>query len=58
MALQVDVDHIGGGVKGCCPAHNIIHHQCPRWVGRLLQLMVGDGEGLVVGEGVGRGIGA
>ena len=57
-AAQVDVDRIGGGVEGCCPAHNIIHPQCPRLVGRLLQLMVGDGEGLVVGEGVGSGIGA
>ena len=49
-AAQVDVDHIGGGVEGCCPTHNIIDPQCPRLVGRLLQLMVGDGEGLVVGE--------
>ena len=57
-AAHVDVDHIGRGVEGCCPAHNIIHPQCPRLVGRLLQLMVGDGEGLVVGEGVGSGIGA
>ena len=40
------------------PAHNIIHPQCPRPVRRLLQLMVGDGEGLVVGEGVGCGVGA
>ena len=49
-AAQVDVDHIGGGVEGCYSAHNIIHPQCPRLVRRLLQLMVGDGEGLVVGE--------
>ena len=56
-ATQVDVDHIGGWVEGCCPAHNIIHAQCPRLVRRLLQLMVGDGEGLVVGEGVGYGVG-
>ena len=36
------------------------HHPppAPRLLGRLLQLMVGDGEGLVVGEGVGSGIGA
>ena len=52
------MDHIEGGVEGCCPADNIIHPQCPRQVGRLLQLMVGDEGGLVVGEGVGRGIGA
>ena len=57
-AAQVDVNHIGGGVEGCCPAHNIVHPQCPRLVGRLLQLVVGDGEGLVVREGVGSGIGA
>ena len=57
-APQVDVDHIGGRVEGCCPAHNIIHPQCPRLVRRLLQLMVGDGEGLVVGKGVGSGVGA
>ena len=57
-AAHVDVDHIGGGVEGWCPAHNIIHPQCPRLVGRLLQLMVGDWEGLVVGQGVGSGIGA
>ena len=52
---QVDVNHIRGGVEGCCPAHNIVHPQRPRLVGRLLQLVVGDGEGLVVGEGVGSG---
>ena len=57
-AAHVDVDDIGGGVEGCCPAHNIIHPQCPRLVRRLLQLMVGDGEGLVMGEGVGCGVGA
>ena len=55
-AAHVDVDDLGGGVEGCCPAHNIIHPQCPRPVRRLLQLMVGDGEGLVVGEGVGCGV--
>ena len=55
---EVNVVHIGGGVEGCCPADNIIHPQCPRLVRRLLQLMVGDGEGLVVGEGVGSGVGA
>ena len=34
------------------------HHptQCPRLVGCLLQLLVGDREGLVVGECVGSGI--
>ena len=53
---QVDVNHIGGGDEGCCPAHNIVHPQCPRLVRRLLQLEVADGEGLVVGEGVGSGI--
>ena len=57
-AAQVDVNHTGGGVQGCCPAHNIIHSQCPRLVGCLLQWVAGDGEGLVVGEGVGSGIGA
>ena len=57
-AAHVDVDDLGGGVEGCCPAHNIIHPQCPRQVRRLLQWMVGDGEGLVVGEGVGCGVGA
>ena len=55
-AAQVDVNHIGGGVEGCCPAHNIVHPECPRLVGCLLQLVVGDGEGLIVGEGVGSGI--
>ena len=56
-AAHVDVDELGGGVEGCCPAHNIIRPQCPRQVRRLLQLMVGDGEGLLVGEGVGCGVG-
>ena len=28
-AAQVDVNPIRGGVEGCCPAHNIIHPQCP-----------------------------
>ena len=57
-AAHVDVDDIPGGVEGGCPANNVIDPQCPRLVRRLLQLMVGDGEGLVVGEGVGCGIGA
>ena len=57
-AAHVDVDGLGGGVEGCCPGHNIIHPQCPRQVCRLLPLMVGDGEGFVVGEGVGCGVGA
>ena len=57
-AAHVDVDDIGGGVEGCCPAHNIIHPQSPRQVRRVLQLRVGDGEGLVMGEGVGCGVGA
>ena len=52
-AAHVDVDDLGGGLEGCCPAHNIIHPQGPQSVRRLLQLMVGDGEGLVMGEGVG-----
>ena len=51
-AAHVNVKDLGGGVGGCCPAHNIIHPQCPRQVRRLLQLMVGNGEGLAVGEGV------
>ena len=57
-AMQVDVHDLGRGVEGCCPAHNIIHPQCPRQLRRLLQLMVGDGEGLVVGEGARCGVGA
>ena len=57
-AAHVDVDDIGGGVEGGCLAHDVIHPQCPRLVRRLLQLMVGDGEGLVVGEGVACGVGA
>ena len=55
-AAHVDVNDLGGGVEGCCPAHNIIHPPCHQQVRRLLQLMVGDGEGLVVGEGVGCGV--
>ena len=57
-AAHVHVDDLGGGVEGCCPAHDVIHPQCPRSVRRLLQLMVGDREGLVVGEGVGCRVGA
>ena len=57
-AAHVNVDDIGGGVEGGCPAHDVIHPQCPRLVRCLLQLMVGNGEGLVVGEGVGCGVGA
>ena len=56
-AAQVDVNDIGGGVEGCCPAHNIVHPQCPRLVGCFLQLVVGHGEGLVLREGVGSRIG-
>ena len=57
-AAQVDVNDIGGGVEGYCLAHNIVHPQCPRLVRRLLQLVVGDGEGFVLREGVGSRIGA
>ena len=57
-AAHVDVDDIGGGVEGGCPAHDVIHPQCLGLVRCLLQLMVGNGEGLVVGEGVGCGVGA
>ena len=57
-AAHVDVDDIGGGVEGGYPAHDVIHPQCPRLVRRLLQLMVGDGEGLVVDEGFGCGVAA
>ena len=57
-AAQVDVNHIRGGVEGCYPANNLVHPQCPQLLGRLLQLVVNDGEGLVVGEGVSSGIGA
>ena len=49
-AAHVDVDDIGGGVERGCPAHDVIHSQCPQLVRRLVQSMVGDGEGLVVGE--------
>ena len=48
----------GEGSRDAAQPKNIIHPKCPRLVGRLLQLIVGDGEGSVVGEGVGRGIGA
>ena len=60
-AAQVDVNDLGGGVEGCCPAHNFVHPQCPRQVGqvgRLLQLVLGDGEGLVLRQSVGSRIGA
>ena len=57
-AAHVDVDDIGGGVEGGCPAYHVIHPELPRLVRCLLQLMVGNGEGLVVGEGVGCGVGA
>ena len=57
-AAHIDVDDIGGAVEGGCPAHDVIHPKCLRLVRCLLQLMVGNGEGLVVGEGVGCGVGA
>ena len=57
-AAQVDVNYLGGGVEGCCPATYIVHPQCPRLVGRLLQLVLGDGKGLVLRQGVGSRIGA
>ena len=57
-AARVHVNDLGGGVEGCCRAHNIIDPQCPRQVRRLLELMLGDGEGVVVGEAVRCGVGA
>ena len=56
-AAQVDVNYLGGRVEGCYPAHYIVHPQCPRLVGRPLQLVVGDGEGLVLRQGVAAGLG-
>ena len=49
---HVDVDDIGGGVEGGCPAHDVIHPQLPRLVRCLLQLMVGNADR---GLGSGRG---
>ena len=57
-AAQVNVNYLRGGVEGCCPGHHIIHPQRPRLVGRLLHLVGGDGEGLVLRQGVGSRIGA
>ena len=57
-AAQVNVNDLEAGVEGCFPAHNIVHPQCPRLVGGLLQLVVGDKEGLVLHQGVGSRIGA
>ena len=50
---HVHLNYLRGGVEGCYPAHYIVHPQCPRLVGRLLHLVVGDGEGLVLCQGVG-----
>ena len=55
---QVKVNYLRGGVEGCCPCHYILHRKCPRLVCRLLHLLVGDGEGLVLRQGVGSSIGA
>ena len=52
------MNYVRGGVEGCCLAHYIIHRRCPRLAGRLLHLVVGDGEGLVLRQGVGSTIGA
>ena len=51
-AAQINVNYLRGGGEGCCPADYIIHPPCPRLVGRLLQSVLGDGEGLVLREGV------
>ena len=32
-AAHVNVNYLRGGVEGCCPAHYIVHPQCPRLVG-------------------------
>ena len=52
-AAQGNVHHIRGGVEECCPAQSIIRARCPQLVRRLLKLMVGNGKGLVVGQGNG-----
>ena len=57
-AAQVDVNYLSGRGEGCCIVHYTIHPQCPRLVGRLLQLVAGDGEGLVLRQGFGSRIGA
>ena len=51
-AAQVNVNYLRVGVEGCCPAHYIIHRTY------LLHLLVGNGEGLVLRQGVGSRIGA
>ena len=50
------MNYLRGGVEGCCPSHYIIHRKCPRLVGRVLHVVVGDGEGLVLRPVVGSSI--
>ena len=55
---HVNVSYLREGIEGCCPGHYIIHRKCPQLVGRLLNLVVGYMEGLVLRQGVGSRIGA
>ena len=55
-AGQCELPRGRGGVEGCCPDNYILHRKCPRPVCHLLHLVGGDGEDLVLRQGVGTSV--
>ena len=55
-AAQINVNDLGGGVQRCCPGHYFFHCERPGVVRRLLHLVMGDWEGLILRQGVGSSI--
>ena len=54
---EINVNNLGGGVQGWCPSHSILDCEGPGLVGRLLYLVRGDWQGLILRQGVGSSIG-
>ena len=48
---------LGGGGHGCCPGHYFFHCHRPGVVPRLLHLLMGNWEGLILHGGVSSCIG-
>ena len=55
-AAQINVNNLGGGLQGCCPGHYVFHCECAGVVCCLIALVMGDWQGLILGEGVGSSI--
>ena len=55
-AAQINVNNLGCGFRRCYPGHYVFHCERPGVVRRLLHMVMGDWEGLILRQGVGNGI--